>query len=406
MPNSSDESSDYVYMLNMDSEIVGARAIFCLISLIPCLFLIVVYVILVLQVKFNILTRKSATDSQEASAESLIEQIKTQEDNLPQNEKGKNKKIGLGSNFMFFIVFSNFIGALIETTFYKYYKLRTENVEMDDLEQVKEAFANINDEGLCKFYGFSHNFFDLFAVCWTTMLTLLFYKSTNLTSEMLYKDKKYMIIGFLYSVLTCGIFCGIPLATGSYGFGRFYCTFEYVNDVDIGKASETHVAKFFRYAFVLIATSNGLINCYWLILTSKYYSKKLKMLKGQNKNEYSLMLKFVWVFRIFPIVLILSRLVKGISRMIIDSTDNSSLVLVIGYINGFFFASNGLFNSLASIIFFRGVFWCCVKVTRKQSDDTAVLGGDYNDMNDIKGEEGVCRDTDAKKEETGEGVTV
>ena len=74
----------------------------------------------------------------------------------------------------------------------------------------KEIYKRINEDGKCRLFGFAHNFFDLFAVCWTIMLTLLFYRSTDLSNEMLYKDTKYLLIGFLFSFLLC-FFCCLDL---------------------------------------------------------------------------------------------------------------------------------------------------------------------------------------------------
>ena len=72
------------------------------------------------------------------------------------------------------------------------------------------------------------------------------------------------------------------------------------------------------------------------------------------------MLIYVWVFRIFIIVLIISRIFKGLSRIIIEYFRiGDKLEDAIEYVNGFLFASNGIFDSIAAIFFFRGVFWCC-----------------------------------------------
>ena len=84
------------------------------------------------------------------------------------------------------------------------------------------------------------------------------------------------------------------------------------------------------------------------------------MIKKQNQNEYKLMRIYVWVFRIFPIVLLVSRLFKGLSRLIIDNIDCGRRIEdIIEYANSFFFASNGIFDSIACLFFFKGVFWCC-----------------------------------------------
>ena len=81
------------------------------------------------------------------------------------------------------------------------------------------------------------------------------------------------------------------------------------------------------------------------------------------------MRRFVWVFRIFPIVLISSRLYKAISRIVSDNVHIEIVKYIMEYINGFFFASNGIIDSLACILFFRGVLWCCTSDTRTNTID-------------------------------------
>ena len=117
-----------------------------------------------------------------------------------------------------------------------------------------------------------------------------------------------------------------------------------------------------------------MFNVFCLIKTFLFYSKKLKLIEKQNKNEYKLMLIYVWVFRIFPIVLIISRFFKGLSRVIIEKLNSSATAeKIIEGINGFLFASNGIFDSIACIFFFRGVFWCCSnnQLTHTTSEDKA-----------------------------------
>ena len=228
-------------------------------------------------------------------------------------------------------------------------------------EALLKLYKDINEDTKCLFLGFAHNFFDLFAVCWTTMLTILFYRSTNLSNEMLYKDKKYLIIGFAFSTIICFIFCIIPLILKSYGFARYYCSFKY-NEIDDNYEvqDEKTLTKFWRYSFVGITFLGNAFNVLCLIKTNKFYSKKLLYIKKQNKKEYKLMLIYVWVFRIFPIVLVISRIFKGFSRIMVEyfSVDET-FEDIIEYMNAFLFASNGIFDSIACLFFFRGVFLCC-----------------------------------------------
>ena len=342
-----------------DENIILVRSIFCAFSLACCLFLMIVYIILCLQRKFNICNKSENRNSNET-----IENDYSSIDNNKENKNIRKGKIGLGSNFMFLLTISNFFGSLIEFLFYFYYKKMLLKKDESDRFSNKN-YKDINDDKGCTFFGFSHNLWDLSSVCWTTMLTLLFYRSTNLSNEMLYKDKKYLIIGFIYCIVSCLIFCGLPLIKDNYGFARFYCSFRYIELYIIKETiifgEEKISTIIYRWSFVIFIAINNLFNAYCLIKTFKFYSKKLSLIKKQNKKEYNLMLIYVWVFRIFPIILLISRIFKGISRIIIEKLDGEGSVVqnTIEYINAFLFASNGIFDSIACIFFFKGVFWCC-----------------------------------------------
>lgn len=361
-----------------DETIILYRTIFCGISLACCLFLMIVYFILCLQVKFNICIRN---DNNNETNPILEREYSSDLESRENNNKNKDKKkIGLGSNFMFFLTLSNFFGSLFEFLFYFYYKniMNDFNKEQHDGINFKnKIYYEINNYPGCKLFGFAHNFWDLFSVCWTTMLTLLFYRSTNLSNEMLYQDKKYLTIGFIFSIVSCLVFCGLPFLTNSYGFARYYCSFRYKEFNQFNNFSpenESIKSIIWRWSFVIVTGLNNLFNVFCLIKTFLFYSKKLKLIEKQNKNEYKLMLIYVWVFRIFPIVLIISRFFKGLSRVIIEKLNSSATAeKIIEGINGFLFASNGIFDSIACIFFFRGVFWCCSnnQLTHTTSEDRA-----------------------------------
>ena len=346
-----------VKMSQDDENIIFVRSIFCIVSLACCLFLMIVYIILCLQRKFNICNK-----NENRSSNNSIENDYSSIDNNKGKKNNNKRKIGLGSNFMFLLTISNFFGSLFEFFFYFYYKKMLEL--KDYVRYSNKHYKAINEDIGCIFFGFAHNFWDLSSVCWTTMLTLLFYRSTNLSNEMLYKGKKYLLIGFIYWILSCIIFCGLPFISDNYGFARFYCSFKYVefeenNDkIEIGEEKISTIV--YRWLFVSFIAINNLFNAYCLLKTFQYYSKKLTLIKKQNKKEYNLMLIYVWVFRIFPIVLLISRIFKGISRIVIEKIDGEgNVVNAVEYINAFLFASNGIFDSIACILFFRGVFVCC-----------------------------------------------
>jgi hypothetical protein len=250
-------------------------------------------------------------------------------------------------------------------------------IEKDGRSFNNDKYMEINDDKICHFFGFSHNFWDLSSVCWTTMLTLLFYRSTNLSNEMLYRDKKYLSIGFIYLIVSSIFFSIIPYINANYGFARFYCSFRYQEFID-DKKFEKLSTFIYRWSFIGFTGLNNLFNAFCLIKTFQYYSKKLALIKKKNKKEYKLMLIYVWVFRIFPIVLLISRFFKGISRVIIERLDGEGQAVksVIEYINAFLFASNGIFDSIACIFFFKGVFWCCSSNSLSKTSSEEI----YSDM--------------------------
>jgi hypothetical protein len=361
------EDNNKAKMDKDDENIIFVRSIFCVFSLACCLFLIIVYIILCLQRKFNICNKSINRNSNET-----IESDYSSIDHNKEKKNNRKGKIGLGSNFMFLLTISNFFGSLIEFLFYFYYKKMLLEEKESDRFSIKN-YKDINNDKGCTFFGFSHNLWDLSSVCWTTMLTLLFYRSTNLSNEMLYKDKKYLIIGFIYCIVSCLIFCGLPLIRDNYGFARFYCSFRYLefyeNNEEIVIGEERISTIIYRWSFVIFIAINNLFNAYCLIKTFQFYSKKLALIKKQNKKEYNLMLIYVWVFRIFPIVLLVSRIFKGISRIIIEKLDGEGNVVknAVEYINAFLFASNGIFDSIACIFFFKGIFSCCSSDSLSQS---------------------------------------
>ena len=358
-----------------DKEIILFRTICCGISIFFCFLLILVYFILCFQVKFNVCIKKEIDDR------SLFDNDMTSEASSNKSNHNKKGKIGLGSNFMFLLTISNFFGSIFEFMFYFYYIEKRKDFSEN---QVNKMYQYINDDNICLLFGVAHNFFDLFTVCWISMLTLLFYRSTNLSNEMLYHDNKYLIIGFAFSIISCLIFCIIPIFSTSYGFARYYCSFRYYS---FKEESNTYEEEFidilWRYGFVGITVINNLFNVICLLKTSSFYSKKLKIIKKQNKKEYKIMLIYVWVFRIFPIVLIISRIFKGISRMVINYVENKTVINIFEYINGFLFASNGIFDSIACIFFFRGVFWCCSPTSDERISEARECN-DFNNLNEIK----------------------
>ena len=387
MINDTDTSFEHYLINKNDETIILVRSIFCSISFFCCFLLIIVYIILFLQVKLKLCTREEE-DNDDLSP--FIES-EFSSDESKRKKINNDGKIGLGSNFMFILTISNFFGSLFEFLFFFYYKNKIKNVKLTDKNENIILYDSFNDDIKCHLFGFAHNFFDLYTVCWISMLTLLFYRSTNLSNEMQYQDKKYLIIGFIYSSVLSLIFFFFFFITESYGFATYYCSFRYkeikkVNGRELKFFNEKTLSKFWRISFVVVTFLNNAFNAICLIKATLFYSKKLEMIKKQNKNEYKLMRIYVWVFRIFPIVLLTSRIFKGLSRIIIDEFNPPRKVEdSIEYANAFFFASNGIFDSIACIFFFKGVFWCCWpdtfsrNISNDKGSDMEYLGSDIID---------------------------
>ena len=295
------DSEDLSYLMHpTDMGIIYGRSVFCFISMFFCILLMIAYLILIFQVKCKFCQKKDK-NSRKDDEQTISD---NSEFNSTESTKNKdNTNIGLGSHFMFILTLSNFLGALFESLFYFLYKdINTDCIDESATdEECIQTFIKINDNHYCKLIGLSHNFFDLYSVCWTSMLTLLFYHSTTFTNEMAKSIKKYIIIGFIYSTGLSLILSLIPFLTGdNYGFSRFYCSYRYRNDIDSnGVGYERTETKGWRFSLVAALVLNLIFNLFCLIKTHKFYSEKLKKLKNQDKKEYKSYIIFVWVFRIF-----------------------------------------------------------------------------------------------------------
>lgn len=335
-------------------NVIHTRIVTSSISLFACFALIIIYIILCLQVKCNILVKKEGKKEKNYECRnSFIEHSGLKKD----MDKSHKKKIGLGSHYMFHLIISNFIGEIFEFAFVFYYK------------HFREAYPSsvekkIDNSKLCVLFGFSHNFFDILSICWTTMLSLLFYSSTKITSEMFFKDTKFLLIGFAYGLSTCFICCVIPLWFKLYGFADTYCSF---------KLGKSDVILFgFKLFTLLVIVANSIYNVFAFYKTSKYYWKKLGILKKQNQKEYRLVKKFVFVFLTFPGALVVIRLFKLINTIIVENYNDKEykrIVIAFSYLNDVSFNLNGFINAFACIFFFRGVLWCCSSSKNNKEDE-------------------------------------
>ena len=102
----------------------------------------------------------------------------------------------------------------------------------------------------------------------------------------------------------------------------------------------------------------------------KYYSKKLLLL-AKGSEDYKVFRIYVFVFKIFPFILIISRILKGVTRALTDYTDQyfgvnvpAGVINALNYLSSISFCLNGFFNSLVCISSL-GVFFIVGKTEKK-----------------------------------------
>lgn len=344
--------------------IVLTGMITVIITIISCLMMIIIYFISYLQIKFEVLIDKN-TQPRNKTRSILDNGIYPSENELDEtkNKNENNKSIGLGSNFMFLLILSNFLGGINELLLFVHY--RDTEGQLDFI--------------LCNIYGVIHNFFELCGICWTSMLTYLFYCSTKASHEIFYKENKYLLIGFIYSLLISIIFGLGPLLNNYYGEKNYLCFFKYSKDDE----NNAIFISIWNICNGTVIALNCICNCFWLYKTFGFYAKKAHIIKKKSLKEYKQLLIYIWVFRMFPIVLILTGLIKVSTRIIGNFLNPLNLLTkILGYSNVIIHNLNGFFNSLACFYFFRGVFWCCIK----EDDDEEISNDYFKEMPEKEGE--------------------
>ena len=323
-------------------NIILCRTICSLISIGCCIFIIVIYCILWFRVKCK--KREKTTEKDGRKIDSL---------SLSSSSQNGNQHIGLGSHFMVFLILSNFFSCISYIVFYIVYK-----------EKGEDYFSG-SGKYLCSSLGLIHNFLDGLSITWTTMITRLFLLSTEINEMTKQRESQEFILGILYSFISSILFTFPIFFGGGSGFAKTHCSFDYS-----GMSKKDEPQKSLLFILIGLFNAFAIINCayniYCLILVTKYYSNKLKNIDNIKKREYHVMKVFVFLFKVFPVVLVLSRGLKGANRLLelIEHTSNT-IKYIFEYVNGSFFCLNGCINSLLCVYFFRGVFNCC---SRKEEE--------------------------------------
>lgn len=305
-------------------DIILTRMICSCVSLCFCFGMIIIYIVLCFQVRYNKKKEIKLSDCEKTSITS-----------------NTNRKIGLGSHFMFFLILSNFFSSIIPIIYYV--------ADQNNL-------INSKVTPLCTALGFFHNYLDLCAVCWTSVIVKLFLISTRITEFLPGQEKKTMVVSTLYSFIFPFLFTAVPFCKPEpYGNADTHCSFYYPDNKD---EKRDHPIPW-NYIFTGFVCLNLLYNFYCLFHVIRYYSNKIKNYQ-KDSNDYKVINRYVNVFRIFPLVLILSRSAKGVNRGVITmfALNNETILAIISYTGSILYCLNGLFNSLICVYFFRGVFTC------------------------------------------------
>lgn len=338
------------------TNVIWIRTIFSIFSLICCIIIIFLYLILCFQVILHKYFKNRKNNDY------LIESRSDKEEEaMSQNIIGRSK-IGLGSHFILMLIISNFFLSILAIIFSSAYKGKNPIEEKND--------------ATCITISFFHTFFEISSVCWTTLITRLFLKSTENSELSKIQEKHELQIGFIYSFFFSFILSVFPLFSGSYGNAFYQCSFNY-----------QEITAFTYIWMILINIFGGLnfiYNLYSFWKVNQFYSEKLDLLQSQQRNsEYKLLRHYVWAFRVFPFILIVTRLLNVISRILDiqyykaeEQLAAQGIIKFFVYLSSTAYCLNGFFNSAFCSYFFRGVFNMC----KKKKDNDLSLNSQVEDL--------------------------
>lgn len=339
--NSSFNNTSY----NTFKGIIQRRFIYSIISICFCLFIVISYIILCIQVCLINKNKRNASYVEETYSTS----------------SQSKEKVGLGNHFMFSVIVSNILASVVPIIFY----VVTYEFDFENSNRVHMFNSS------CPILGFLHNYLDLISVCWVSALMNLFYKSTTIIEFKKGEEIKQYIYGLLYSVLAPLVITLPPFLLNKdyyYGYADSYCSLNYNNSQGESVYNGVDICKFAITFFVML---NLIVNLYQLIKVIIHYRKRLQILKEQQNKEYKVIRLYVIIFICFPIHLIITRLFKTTNRLIGGlMTDHIGNNMIIPEISSFVSCTNGCITSLLCCYFFRNVYTC--KIWNKSKLDERV----------------------------------
>lgn len=155
-----------------------------------------------------------------------------------------------------------------------------------------------------------------------------------------------------------------PIFTNSYGPAGPWCW------IDIYHVNTyTYLWTCLIYCF---NWCNVIYSAYAAFTAAKYFVKRKNEIKDdKNKDEeYKFIRKYLFILRLFPAILLVTRLPALVNRVYLIITFNNNFYLY--FLHTMFYSLAGLFNSLVYSYFYRNSFKCKNKKVRRQSTECSV----------------------------------
>ena len=308
---------------NYYAKIINVRLVCSIISLISCIFIIVLYFILLINVKLS---------KKEKLKNDILSEFKDSETLSSFEIKGE-KNVSLGTHYMFFLILSKALWCIL--SIYQCLKYPFGFLYLFD-----KYISN------CEIFGFIHNYLELIAICWTTFIIKIFMDSTKFIDGQIINEKLELIKGICICIFLTLIITLFPLFSNSYGPAKTHCSFDYLD--------LTAMTRLWWFTYTIICSSLIFYNIYAFIKIISFYCRKLKKLKFLNKDDYNSIRVFIIIFCLFPLILIINTTLKGFSRYkdLLGFGDFS-------FFQSVFFCLSGFLKCIPCLFFYRGVFKIC-----------------------------------------------
>ena len=310
---------------NQFVNVIKGRLVCSIISLISCFFIIVLYIILLISVKFQ---------KKEKIVNEILSQFKDSESFSSIEIKGE-KKVSLGTHYMFFLILSKFLWCIL--SIYQCIKYPF-------------GFLYLFDKYItnCVIFGFIHNYLELISICWTTFINKIFMDSIKFLDGQFINEKKELLKAMCLSVFLPLLITLFPLYFNSYGPAKTYCSFDYLDFTDM-----TRVCWFIYFIIIFVLIG---YNTFAFIKIILFYCKQLKKIKKYNKDDYNSIRTFMLIFGLFPLILIINTFLKSFNRYkdLFGIGDMSTF-------QSYFNCLSGFLKCIPCLFFYRGVFKICCK---------------------------------------------